>query len=341
MTEKYKIFKPNIRFTKSYSEHLSNIKILAGGQKNISNFSLTWDEKCKLYPSSCYYNNFNLNRYPDVLVNDQNRVILCDAPQSTSQNLETAVSTSFTVDPIVKNIPVGYGYINASWIVDHVTDIKVIATQAPLPSTVSHFFQMIWENKCPCIFTLGQIYEATRQKMYQYWPVNIGSQTFTNCKQYAIKLLEVENYEIYIVRVFSISHGNETRVIYQLHLENWPDHQGTDPKNIIAILEKWNKIKKMATNNKLSNIPVVHCSAGIGRTGTLIAVYLAICRINQYIQPVISKLYLEKIVDPNGIIDMVRIQRHKSIQKKDQYNMIFKCLNHYVEKNYPTINFTD
>ena len=303
-------------FALSKIKHNTELIKITGSTQTPENFCLSWSDKQKIYPSACNFQNYKLNRYNDVLAWEKSRVVL---NINNNNNNNT-------------------GYINANWVVDPISDKKFIATQAPLDITQDHFLQMVWETRCSCIVTLGKVVEDNKNKMHQYWPREIGLKTVTKCNNYSLKLIRVESKK-YLVRSFLFTHGRETREIVQLHMENWPDHCAIESDPILAMLNDLDYFVQNSRKFGLSEVPIVHCSAGLGRTGSLIAIYFGIKRIDKYISDMIASKYLAiltselvKNVNIDGIIDIVRSQRHNAIQTKKQYTMIFRSLNYYLEK---------
>ncbi|KAJ1937024.1 tyrosine protein phosphatase 1, partial [Linderina macrospora] len=182
--------------------------------------------------------NYDLNRYSNVLPFDSNRVRLDGSPD----------------------------YINASHIkLPKVTPTTYIATQGPLKHSVGDFWRMVWEQQTQAIVMLVKPTEDGRSKCEVYWPS--ATQKFGDIT------VSLENERMMdargdtLVRRFVVSRLGESRSVVQLHYMEWPDH-GVPPSplpilNIIQYLRS-----EIAPN---SSYPViVHCSAGVGRTGTFI-----------------------------------------------------------------------
>lgn len=188
-------------------------------------------------------NNRRLNRYQDVNPYDHSRIILHRGD----------------VD-----------YINANLVRMERANRKYILTQGPLPQTVGHFWLMIWEQKCPAILMLNKIIEKRQVKCHQYWPENIGSEYIMIFSDVNLKVeyLKCENFTNFSKRTFRLIDGesNETREVIQFHYTTWPDFYV--PSSPIAFLQFLKKVRDSGALNADAGPTVVHCSAGIGRSGT-------------------------------------------------------------------------
>ncbi|XP_060082187.1 uncharacterized protein LOC132561504 [Ylistrum balloti] len=181
------------------------------------------------------------NRFRNILPYDHSRVVLED------ENGEN-------------------DYINASFIDGMDSERQYIATQGPKPDTVADFWRMIWENNCGKVMMLANIMEKSRSKCHQYWPnVSETGQYGT----YVVKTMNEKKGTSFTVREIQLHRAQDetmSRTIHQLHFTTWPDH-GT------PTVEQLLRFHSTSTNieTPLQGPDVVHCSAGVGRTGTYIA----------------------------------------------------------------------
>lgn len=187
--------------------------------------------------------NRRLNRYRDVNPYDHSRIILHRGD----------------VD-----------YINANLVRMERANRKYLLTQGPLPQTVGHFWLMIWEQKCPAILMLNKIIEKRQVKCHQYWPENIGSESIMTFSDVNLKVeyLKCENFTNFSKRTFRLIDGesNESREVIQFHYTTWPDFYV--PSSPIAFLQFLKKVRDSGALDADAGPTVVHCSAGIGRSGT-------------------------------------------------------------------------
>nr|XP_034322788.1 receptor-type tyrosine-protein phosphatase kappa-like isoform X2 [Crassostrea gigas] len=159
-------------------------------------------------------------------------------------------------------------YINANYI-DGITEEKMyIATQGPKQNTVADFWWMIWQENVEQVVMLTNLMEGSKWKCVQYWP---NLQTSMDCGSFSIHSIEEKQYAFYIVRKFTVTNKkckDDRRTITQYHYTAWPDHGIPEPLCLLLFHDHVTR-----TQNGIHTGPVlVHCSAGIGRTGTYIAI---------------------------------------------------------------------
>lgn len=234
------------------------------------------------------------NRYPNILPNDHSRVILSQ----------------------VDGVPCS-DYINASYIDGYKEKNKFIAAQGPKQETVNDFWRMVWEQKSATIVMLTNLKERKEEKCYQYWP-DQGCWTYGSvrvCVEDCVVLVD------YTVRKFCIQAQlpdgcKAPRLVSQLHFTSWPDF-GV-PFTPIGMLKF---LKKVKTLNPVHAGPiVVHCSAGVGRTGTFIV-----------IDAMVDMMHAEQKVDVFEFVSRIRNQRPQMVQTDMQYSFIYQALlEHYL-----------
>ncbi|XP_064605807.1 receptor-type tyrosine-protein phosphatase kappa-like [Liolophura sinensis] len=201
-------------------------------------------------------------------------------------------------------------YINACYINGYNEPKKYIASQGPNNVILNDFLRMIWEQKSGKIVMVTNLVETTKTKCCKYWPEE-GSESFGLI---TVTLLDKENYADFVVRTLQLTHimrKNESHTVKQFHFMAWPDH-GTPPHDT-AILDFRNKVNGYLT--QLGGPIVVHCSAGVGRTGTYIALdYL------------IAQAHDEGVVDVPACVRQLREQRVNMVQTLEQYKFLYKTL---------------
>ncbi|CAL1265790.1 unnamed protein product [Larinioides sclopetarius] len=219
------------------------------------------------------------NRYANVIAYDHSRVVL--------QPLD--------------GIP-GSDYINANYCDGYRKPKAYIATQGPLPETFSDFWRMVWEQRSATIVMMTKLEERTRIKCDQYWPSR-GTETYGVMY---VKYTEVSELSSYCIRTFHLQRVGfpETREVRQFQFTAWPDH-GV-PEHPTAFLMFLRRVQAM---NPMDAGPiVVHCSAGVGRTGCFIV-----------IDSMLERLKHETTVDIYGHVTCLRAQRNYMVQTEDQY----------------------
>ncbi|KAK0148404.1 Receptor-type tyrosine-protein phosphatase C [Merluccius polli] len=232
--------------------------------------------------------NATKNRYVDILPYDYNRV------QLTTGNNET-----------------GCDYINASFINGYQEPKKYIAAQGPKDETVASFWRMIWEQKSSIIVMVTRCEEGNRVKCAQYWPAAV--EEMEDFEEFVVKLSKEEQCPDYIVRHLTLFKKKEhlEREVTQIQFISWPDHGvPEEPQLLLKLRKRVNTFK-----NLFSGPIVVHCSAGVGRTGTYIG-----------IDAMMEGLESEGQVDIYGYIVNLRRQRCLMVQVETQYILIHQAM---------------
>ncbi|XP_029971403.1 receptor-type tyrosine-protein phosphatase F isoform X17 [Salarias fasciatus] len=226
------------------------------------------------------------NRYANVIAYDHSRVVL----------------TSVDAVP-------GSDYINANYIDGYRKQNAYIATQGPLPETLSDFWRMVWEQRSNTIVMMTRLEEKSRVKCDQYWPSR-GTETYGMIQ---VTMLDTVELATYSVRTFALykNGSSEKREVRQFQFMAWPDHGVPEyPTPILAFLRR---VK--ACNPPDAGPMVVHCSAGVGRTGCFIV-----------IDAMLERMKHEKSVDIYGHVTCMRAQRNYMVQTEDQYIFIHEAL---------------
>lgn len=256
------------------------------------------------------YKNKNLNRYRDVSPYDHTRIILkkgnCD-------------------------------YINANIIKMEKADRQYILTQGPLPNTTDHFWLMVWEQNCMGVIMLNRIIEKDQVKCHQYWPMgsNKGGEdemTFTEAglRVKFVSEVEASYYTKRILRLTDIESGS-SREILHFHYTTWPDF-GV-PQSPTAFLYFLAEVRRSGALSPNVGPPVVHCSAGIGRSGTF-------CLVDSCLVMVKDR----KDSDFVSVIDVLlemRRQRMGLIQTPDQLRFSFLAIIEGLKDDWESINDND
>ncbi|XP_011805721.1 PREDICTED: tyrosine-protein phosphatase non-receptor type 20 isoform X3 [Colobus angolensis palliatus] len=207
-------------------------------------------------------------------------------------------------------VPLGKSkdYINASYIriVNCGQEYFYIATQGPLLSTIDDFWQMVLENNSNVIAMITREIEDGVIKCYPYWPISLKKPL--ELKHFHVFL---ENYQIlqcFIIRMFQVVEKSTgtSHSVKQLQFTKWPDH-GTP-----ASADSFIKYVRYARKSHLTGPMVVHCSAGIGRTGVFLCVDVVFCAI--------IKNCSFNIMD---IVAQMREQRSGMVQTKEQYHFCY------------------
>ncbi|XP_037830727.1 receptor-type tyrosine-protein phosphatase delta isoform X10 [Kryptolebias marmoratus] len=226
------------------------------------------------------------NRYANVIAYDHSRVILSG----------------------VDGVP-GSDYINANYIDGYRRQNAYIATQGPLPETFGDFWRMVWEQHTANIIMMTKLEEKSRVKCDQYWPTR-GTETYGLIQ---VTLLDTVELATYSMRTFALykSGSNEKREVRHFQFTAWPDHGVPEhPTPFLAFLRR---VK--SCNPPDAGPMIVHCSAGVGRTGCFIVIDAMAERIKH-----------EKTIDIYGHVTLMRSQRNYMVQTEDQYIFIHDAL---------------
>ncbi|XP_017350876.1 solute carrier organic anion transporter family member 5A1b [Ictalurus punctatus] len=196
-------------------------------------------------------------------------------------------------------------YINASPIMDHdPRNPAYIATQGPLPSTVSDFWQMVWESGCVVIVMLTPLTESGVKQCYHYWP-DEGSNLY---HIYEVNLVSEHVWcEDFLVRSFYLKNmqTNESRTVTQFHYHTWLNQH--TPETSQTLLDFRRKVNKCYRGRSCPII--VHCSDGAGRTGTYILIDMVLNKMAKG----------AKEIDIAATLEHLRDQRPAMVQTKEQF----------------------
>uniref|UniRef100_A0A7N4V5E8 protein-tyrosine-phosphatase n=1 Tax=Sarcophilus harrisii TaxID=9305 RepID=A0A7N4V5E8_SARHA len=229
------------------------------------------------------------NRYPHVLPYDHSRVRLTpldDEPHSD--------------------------YINANFIPGYSRSQEFIATQGPMKKTLKDFWRLVWEQQVHTIVMLTVGMENGRVLCEHYWPLDSTPVTYG---EITIRLLVEDKEEDWTRREFQVLHGpqNQERWVQQLQFTAWPDHGVPEaPSSLVAFAELVQERVQAAPSISPT---LVHCSAGVGRTGT----FVALVRLLQELQE-------EQVVDVFYTVYALRLYRPLMIQTPTQYIFLHSCL---------------
>ncbi|XP_022102873.1 tyrosine-protein phosphatase 10D-like [Acanthaster planci] len=233
---------------------------------------------------SKYPENMAKNRYRNILPNDNHRVQL-------------------------QNSMDGSDYINASFLSGRNKDNEYIATQGPLPNTVSDFWQMVWEQQTAAIVMVTNLVENARVKSEQYWPNDNSQLTFNDVTVTHINTVTKPSWTI---RTLELEKNGETRVLHHYHFRSWGDHGvPSTPDPMLFFVRTFQEMQ-----TSIAGPVVVHCSAGVGRSGTFVTLDILLRSLDQG----------EQFLDVYGTVANMRESRCYMVQTEDQYIFIHQVL---------------
>ncbi|KAF0294209.1 Receptor-type tyrosine-protein phosphatase T [Amphibalanus amphitrite] len=227
--------------------------------------------------------NKHKNRYINLLPYDESRVVLEKVPGDDFSD-----------------------YINANFVEGYNRPRGYIACQGPKKETKYDFWRMVWQEKVARIVMVTNLVEGGKRKCDEYWP----TERRLRLPGMKVSLEMVQEYSDFIVRTFSINHGNLNRVVTQFHYTAWPDHSvPLYPSSLAKFIRTVNGVNDQAAPT------VVHCSAGVGRTGTVI---------------LIDSMYQmgqrEQAVDVASHLAVIRQQRANLCANLAQYQLVHQVL---------------
>ncbi|CAL8324489.1 unnamed protein product [Lota lota] len=224
------------------------------------------------------------NRYKTILPNPHSRVIL--------RGLDDPLSC----------------YINANFIRGYRGDEKAfIATQGPMMNTVNDFWLMAWQQEAPAIVMITKLKEK-KEKCVLYWPERRG---FYGIVEVMVDRVHQTNH--FTSRSLTLKCGGHSRVLHHFWFTSWPDHK--TPDSALPLLLLLGEVEEHRSGSSGTGPVIVHCSAGIGRTGCFIAMAIG-CR----------QLRSEGVVDLLGIVCQLRSDRGGMIQTEEQYEFVHQAL---------------
>lgn len=202
----------------------------------------------------------------------------------------------------------GSDYINANYMPGYTSKREYIVTQGPLPSTRDDFWRMIWEQNIRNIVMLTRCTEKGREKCDHYWPPHSDAMFYGDLQ---VAVLTETRFPSWSITEMKIAYGNVTRPIRHFHFTAWPDFGVPErPQSLI----KFVRIVRDQMIRECGPM-LVHCSAGVGRSGT----FIVLDRLLQEIKE-------RDTLDIFSIVHDLRKERVWMVQTEQQYVCVHQCL---------------
>lgn len=201
-------------------------------------------------------------------------------------------------------------YINANYIPGYNSLQEYIATQGPLPDTRNDFWKMILQQKSQIIVMLTQCNEKRRIKCDHYWPFTAEPVSYGDI---TVEMVSEEEQSDWACRVFRVSHSADAQHVMHFNFTAWPDHGVPAAYAAESILQFVYMVRQKAAKTK--GPITVHCSAGVGRTGT----FIALDRLMQHIRE-------HEFVDVLGLVGELRSYRMSMVQTEEQFIFLHHCV---------------
>jgi len=202
----------------------------------------------------------------------------------------------------------GSDFINASFVPGFNSKREFIVTQGPLHSTRDDFWRMCWETNSRAIVMLTRCIEKGREKCDHYWPFDTDPVYYGDIQ---VTILNESHYPDWNINEFRMMRGDTVRTIRHFHFTTWPDFGVPEPPQTLVRF-----VRAFRERVSPEQRPIVaHCSAGVGRSGTFIALDRILQGIRKY-----------DVVDIFGIVYEMRKERVWMVQTEQQYICIHQCL---------------
>lgn len=230
----------------------------------------------------------------------------CNRPKNRFTNILPYDHSRFKLQPV--DDEEGSDYINANYVPGFNSPREFIVTQGPLHCTRDDFWRMCWESNSRAIVMLTRVIEKGREKCDHYWPYDTLPVYYGDI---SVTLLNDTHYPDWVISEFIMCRGEQQRMIRHFHFTTWPDFGVPNPpQTLIRFVRSFRE--RIGPDQRPI---VVHCSAGVGRSGTFIALDRILQAINH-----------TDVVDIFGIVYAMRKERVWMVQTEQQYICIHQCL---------------
>ncbi|XP_061185070.1 receptor-type tyrosine-protein phosphatase epsilon-like [Saccostrea echinata] len=337
----------SVAYRQSYNENIGNSNLQQASVEREDETEEPYEEKPE---EAVYYNNLTSAR--DILVSDLHSIIKnkeanenegfikefktlpygerfdCHTAKLEENMQKNRFKTTFPYDHsrviLETSEDLTSNYINANYIGNFEGHREYIACQGPRVNTLVDHWRMIWQENIEYIVMLTNLIEGPKVKCHQYWP---DQNKQLDVDPFSVTLVEEKVYAYFVIRRMSVRKESvsESRTVVQFHYTRWPDHGTPSPLDLVVFHRQYRHKIKPSHNPIL-----VHCSAGIGRTGTFIALDV-----------------LSRCGEKKGKINVVeyvkamRKDRMTMIQNADQYAFLYHALYEFFRRKWKFIGKDD
>jgi receptor-type tyrosine-protein phosphatase R len=258
------------------------------------------------------------NRYKTIVPNESTRVKL---PMRNNDLTSTYINANYIYDANLNNEMIQEESFNPTSTSTITTKSlpAYIASQGPMSNTIADFWLMIWTECVPCVVMITKLIESNKSKCELYIPEDL--EETHDYGHLVVTLTQINRFQDFEVRQLSVRCQEETRIVYHYWYTAWPDHNVPEnPNSLIQLIRQVEAFRSFkSTSNLIGKGPVlVHCSAGIGRTGCFIAISAGIKQIES-----------ENLIDVVQIVCRLRKDRGGMVQTLEQYEFIYQVLAYY------------
>ncbi|XP_018578511.2 tyrosine-protein phosphatase 10D [Anoplophora glabripennis] len=230
----------------------------------------------------------------------------CNRPKNRFTNILPYDHSRFKLQPV--DDEEGSDYINANYVPGYNSPREFLVTQGPLHSTRDDFWRMVWESNSRAIIMLTRCVEKGREKCDHYWPYDTMPAYYGDI---SVQILNESRYPDWNISEFMVCRGEQQRVVRHFHFTTWPDFGVPNPPHTLVRFVRAFRERVPPDQRPI----VVHCSAGVGRSGTFIC-----------LDRILQQILVCDYVDIFGIVYAMRKERVWMVQTEQQYICIHQCL---------------
>ncbi|XP_065347405.1 receptor-type tyrosine-protein phosphatase eta-like isoform X2 [Cloeon dipterum] len=247
------------------------------------------------YSAAMIQYNKHKNRYINILPYDSTRVVLKQISPNDPES----------------------DYINASYVKGFSGETEYIACQGPRADTAEDFWRMVFEKDVCVIAMVTHLEEKGKEKCHKYFP---DMRETIRYEMVAVKCVLQADFPVFTRRTFLVQETNGVllKTVIHLHFKEWPDFGCPETTDLLL---NYTKNVREAANEHKGGLMLVHCSAGVGRTGTLIALDILLQQI--------------RVSTSFNIFDTIlqmRYHRINMVQTEAQYKFIHECVRDAIEE---------